>query len=134
MPTWSRFSLKFNVFEFALQQVGAPTVPSCLILESVSLVVKLCRITLFMSNHDIHVKSCVLCQIMSFMSNHVIHVKSCHSSQIMSNYVIHVTIHGIHSIHVKSCHSSQIMSFMSPFMAFIAFMLSFMSSFMCIGL
>jgi hypothetical protein len=83
-----------------MKKVGAPTVPSSVILESVLFLVKLCQIMLFMSNHDIHVKSCFLCQIMSFMSNHVIHVKSCHSSQIMSNHVIHVTNHGIHSIHV----------------------------------
>jgi hypothetical protein len=95
------------IVSFLNKQVGAPTVPSAVILKPVLLLVKSCQIMLLMSNHVLHVKSCYSYQIMLFMSNHVIHVKSCHSCQIMkfmSNLVIHV----------KSCYSCQIMSlFMS---------------------
>jgi hypothetical protein len=86
------------------KQVGAPTVPSAVVLESVLFWVKSCQIMLVMSNHVIHVKSCYSCQIALFVSNHVIHFKSCYSCQIilfMSNQVIQVTIHVIHiTIHV----------------------------------
>jgi hypothetical protein len=44
MPTWSRVSLQFNVFEFSLQQVGAPTVPSAVLSGSNELVCHKCVI------------------------------------------------------------------------------------------
>jgi hypothetical protein len=77
-------SLMLGQLVHIYKQVGAPTVPLAVILESVLFLVKSYQIMLFMSKHAIHIKTCNACQNMQFISN----------------CVIHVTIHGIHDIPV----------------------------------